>query len=291
MPSKRESNFKPLSGPERGVCERLAERRRASGLTQDEFAESVLLTRAQLANIESMRVPLRFWPGWRACAKLNINQRWLATGELPSRPFFDLDLKRHHLNIAETALFNDVCTGRLQTDLEMRSELAWTIGQYQASGDALLKGYSEVLIEMVMVFLSKIPEPERAGALQSLNSRLIVVHGYDPRTGRRIKDKGRRQIVKIDMGESEEKPAVSFSNEKEVDDMVTSSDSPSMKAQWPGLLERLKRATAKRGVASALARELRVPLASVSRWLAGKREPSGDIALKLLRWVERQETK
>jgi transcriptional regulator with XRE-family HTH domain len=62
-----------------------------------------------------------------------------------------------------------------------------------------------------------------------------------------------------------------------------------VKAQLPNLLERLNRATEETGTMSALADYLGVPLASVSRWLSGKRKPGGEITLKMLRWVEKQE--
>lgn len=63
-----------------------------------------------------------------------------------------------------------------------------------------------------------------------------------------------------------------------------------VKLQLPVLLERLKRATAKPGKKSELAKALRpvVPLASVSRWLSGEREPGGEVTLQLLKWVEQQ---
>jgi len=68
-----------------------------------------------------------------------------------------------------------------------------------------------------------------------------------------------------------------------------------VKLQLPNLLKRLNRATKETGKMSALAEFLgravgyRVPLASVSRWLSGKREPGGEITLLMLKWVERQE--
>jgi hypothetical protein len=75
----------------------------------------------------------------------------------------------------------------------------------------------------------------------------------------------------------------------------TSTKLQSVKAQLTYLRERLNRATKESGKMSALADFLgkavghRVPLASVSRWLSGKREPGGQITLLLLRWVEQQE--
>jgi hypothetical protein len=62
-----------------------------------------------------------------------------------------------------------------------------------------------------------------------------------------------------------------------------------VKAQLPELLERLKKATAQPGKKTALAKFLKAPLASVSRWLSGEREPGGEVTLKLLRWCEFQE--
>jgi DNA-binding transcriptional regulator YiaG len=70
---------------------------------------------------------------------------------------------------------------------------------------------------------------------------------------------------------------------------ATSSKLVGVKPQLPSLLERLNRATKETGKMSALAGSLKVPLASVSRWLSGKREPGGEITLKLLHWVEQQE--
>lgn len=62
-----------------------------------------------------------------------------------------------------------------------------------------------------------------------------------------------------------------------------------VKTQLPSLLKRLNRATRETGKMSALADYLKVPLASVSRWLSGKREPGGEITLQMRHWVEQQE--
>ena len=63
-----------------------------------------------------------------------------------------------------------------------------------------------------------------------------------------------------------------------------------VKSQLLGLLDRLKMATERRGMKSALAKYLGVPLASVSQWLSGDREPGGETTLKMLRWVQEQES-
>jgi transcriptional regulator with XRE-family HTH domain len=79
------------------------------------------------------------------------------------------------------------------------------------------------------------------------------------------------------------------SQTKDLTESATSEILAVVKAQLPRLRERLNRATKETGKMSALAEFLGVPLASVSRWLSGKREPGGEITLKLLHWVEQQE--
>lgn len=82
---------------------------------------------------------------------------------------------------------------------------------------------------------------------------------------------------------------VKFGRNPDLTDAETSARSVSAKAQLPELLERLKKATAEPGKKTALAAFLKVPLASISRWLSGEREPGGEVTLQLLRWVELQE--
>jgi transcriptional regulator with XRE-family HTH domain len=79
------------------------------------------------------------------------------------------------------------------------------------------------------------------------------------------------------------------SQKKDLTEAETCLKHDDVKAQLPSLLERLKKATQESGQKSALAKFLGVPLASVSRWLSGEREPGGEIALRLLHWVEKQE--
>ncbi len=64
-----------------------------------------------------------------------------------------------------------------------------------------------------------------------------------------------------------------------------------VKSKLPTLLARLNNATRDRGMKSALAKYMGVPLPNVSQWLSGEREPSGETTLQLLNWVERQERK
>ena len=60
-----------------------------------------------------------------------------------------------------------------------------------------------------------------------------------------------------------------------------------VKAQLPSLLEQLKKATAEPGMKTELAKFLGAPLASISRWLSGEREPGGEIVLQMQAWLKR----
>lgn len=71
---------------------------------------------------------------------------------------------------------------------------------------------------------------------------------------------------------------------------VTATDNvPPVKSTMANLLERLNKATSQRGMKSKLAKVMGVPLANISQWLSGTREPGGETTLRLLHWVEQQE--
>jgi transcriptional regulator with XRE-family HTH domain len=72
----------------------------------------------------------------------------------------------------------------------------------------------------------------------------------------------------------------------EAESVVINSD---VKSPLPAFLERMNKASSATGKKSELAKFLGAPLASVSRWLSGEREPGGEITLKMLHWVEQQE--
>ena len=57
----------------------------------------------------------------------------------------------------------------------------------------------------------------------------------------------------------------------------------------PTLIERLRRATAKHGRKTELAAWLGVHPQCVRDWIAGRKQPGGETALRLLHWVEQQE--
>ena len=73
---------------------------------------------------------------------------------------------------------------------------------------------------------------------------------------------------------------------KLVDNVAVSDNIASVNCEMPGLPQQLKDATEIRGKKTALAGFLRVPLSSVSLWLSGEREPGGEATLKMIRWLQ-----
>jgi transcriptional regulator with XRE-family HTH domain len=76
---------------------------------------------------------------------------------------------------------------------------------------------------------------------------------------------------------------------KDLTDTQASGTLSAVKPQLPDLVARLKSATEEPGKMTELAKAVGAPLASVSRWLSGKREPGGEATLQMLKWVEHQE--
>jgi DNA-binding transcriptional regulator YiaG len=79
------------------------------------------------------------------------------------------------------------------------------------------------------------------------------------------------------------------SENKLLTDTESAEKLPPVKSQLKNLLADLNRLTEEQGKKTELAEFLGAPLASVSRWLSGEREPGGETTLKMLRWVEQQE--
>ncbi len=65
---------------EKQIGERIASARRFRNLTQGELAARLLVTRAQVFNVESGLTVLRADLGWKACKTLEIAPRWLHRG-------------------------------------------------------------------------------------------------------------------------------------------------------------------------------------------------------------------
>jgi hypothetical protein len=95
--------------------------------------------------------------------------------------------------------------------------------------------------------------------------------------------------AKLAMRESNYLEASGPGENKMLTEAATRAKLPPVKSQLESLLAKFDRLIKQPGKKTELADFLGAPLASVSRWLSGKREPGRNIALEMLRWVELQE--
>ncbi|MGA9452602.1 MAG: helix-turn-helix transcriptional regulator [Verrucomicrobiia bacterium] len=263
-----------MNDPERQICSRLKELRERRGDSQWVFAAMLSVSRDRLAGIECGRTPLRIETAIRLAEITGCNLNWLAdgtgpvNGPLPSSGFVG--------QIPPRCLFSR----------------AWQVWLKAALGPAA-KQFGEPVIggggvggATVQDYLDE----EIAGILKHLPSEFHWnFFAHVTKAGRDFVKTNLAAINRARAGVSN-RPE---NNLTEPESRETLAEN--VKPQLPSLLDRLNRATKEAGKMSALAKHLakamgrKVPLASVSRWLSGKREPGGEITLLLERWVKLQE--
>ncbi len=83
--------YSKLPKREEEICLRLREIRERMKWKQVDFAKEFKITRERLASYEYARAPVKYFLARDVCKRFNICQRWLATGALPQRPFFEVN--------------------------------------------------------------------------------------------------------------------------------------------------------------------------------------------------------
>jgi hypothetical protein len=188
----------------------------------------------------------------------------LATGEEPTRPFHEVILPDLNAEIHPTDSFRRVCLGPLRLELQIRRGDAKQLhATFQP--DSLVSSYRRSITDIVRTIIAQTPRDVRPSVLDALAN---VLSEFQSRS------KSSNSVL------------------TETESWFKTKD---VKPILPGLLARLRKATEEPGKKSELAKFLDAPLASVSRWLSldpkVAREPGGEIALKMLHWVEAQERK
>jgi transcriptional regulator with XRE-family HTH domain len=264
---------------ERAVCSRVRQVREQIKWSQSDFARELGITRDQLVNIEYECTPLRFDLASLICRTFNISGKWLVTGE------GDMNRFSH-------------------------SQMIWTREERQKlSADALLTEaydfrphyFSPLGVEDTR--LPRTPSPnfnleewvQRTTAewcSQIQFKGIEAAHEFAQELNSFLKEKAKLAIasgnaVRI----SGEVLRVHRTNTTKsgLTDVSVSVKHNSVKPILPQLLNRLKSATKERGKKTSLANYLGLPLASVSQWLSGDREPGGETTLRLLEWVTAEE--
>jgi transcriptional regulator with XRE-family HTH domain len=287
-----------LSSREQEICARLREIRVDRRLTQAEFSERVGISRVRLSSYEYAKAPVRFALAREVCFRFDVNQRWFATGVYPNRPYFDIS---PHLEcqIDPRALFSEAWDKVLKTPVEQRfSELPTFLdpevamsGQYE---DGVLDNFSLVgeeparatafyvarLIKVRLAWLEGTLLLEYAKMLLAADRRFAREHQTDLKRFKRTIVAGSGEISEV-----QKKSRIS------IDRIPLSAKKGADMSEIGNLLDRIKKLAAQPGKKAALAKFLDVPQSRIWEWLSGKYEPGGEIALRLLSWVEAESAK
>jgi hypothetical protein len=153
----------------------------------------------------------------------------------------------------------------------------------------------KALIEEADKWLAMVPDDELRAFVEALQSRaeeVINSYGYQPENV--IWERGleleRAWNKSPELWLLDQVPSgVKDSQRKQLTEPASVAKLAPVKSQLDNLLADLNRLTREQGKKTELAEFLGAPLASVSRWLAGEREPGGKTTLQMLRWVGQQE--
>lgn len=292
----------PLPATEIEICRRLREFRTFTRLTQAQFAYQVGLDWRTLASYEYARNVLNYTAAVHILRRFRaLNPFWLAEGppapmlaffprhypsakelgfraKIPFSTVFELRLRQAFLSTQSywvvpgqpPPFFNlpQNLDGRIEA-VEIFANLLsyWLAGQ----PDTRINEFLNAIMEAIGPLAEKFPHDppsvqlERFKALFSADAHFPLAGPFQPAASSPIKC-----------------PLTEFNEYVNISTVET---------EMARLLERLKTVTRKRGKKSELARVLGVPLASVSQWLSGAREPSGETTLRLQKWVLAEEAK
>jgi transcriptional regulator with XRE-family HTH domain len=291
--------LKKMSDPEveRKIAARLAELREIRGLSQQELAGQIGLTRGQLSNIELGRSPLRYVHATRALlADANARSRdaylrpfnplWLFGKEWPIQLDWPVLLPAPQaIGVSLSLRFSDFVADNLPL-LQSLERL------YADLPESWLQPY----FHHWLGFEAHLNRVERE-TFTLMENVLVSAVDQAPSSAvaRRILEQARAGSVRAsnflnDVLGSRQHVAAPKESSQPVLTTVTPERKRKGMTEMQLLLERIQRAL--EGVKKGdVARTLRVPLPRLSEWLSGRVIPSGETALRLLHWVEQQERK
>ena len=281
---------------ERAICERLQQFRSLTGLSQSEFAASAGLEFNAYASYEYARSRLNYPAAWHILNAFRLlNPAWLAEG---SGILFEIHFVSYptpeQTGFGPRVPFS-VVYDRCLKELLKTSKGVWMLwpGQpfpaFEMSTDIQGRlAARDIISQLVLDWLCAQPDSQVNGFLNDLLSQaLLLLKKYPP-------DMKLKTPRSLEMFKAAAKRRILFAgqpgakNNPLTDVTVTDNIRP-VKSPMANLLGRLNKATSQRGMKSKLAKVMGVPLANVSQWLSGDREPGGETTLRLLHWVEQAE--
>jgi transcriptional regulator with XRE-family HTH domain len=259
---------------ERAICKRVHLFREKIKWPLYAVAEQIGISKNKLAGIEYERTPLKYRIGIEICRIFDVSGEWLVSGkgEMHGAPPLLLAVVFDDFPKANQ-LFSEAYDESPELFAPPETHFQPNLGPTPGfDSEAFLLKEISIFFKTIKFRTPHHAEQISRAVLSFLeNSR---AHYMSAGLATRVK------TGKVAAG-STKKPHLT--------DVYALVNNETVKHEMPSLLGRLKSATSKRGKKSELAEYLGVQLAAVSQWLSSKREPGGEITLKLLHWVEQQE--
>lgn len=261
-----------ITAEERQVGRRIRLVRNKQGVLQRFAARQMWLSRDQLNRIERGEVAAPFFAGLLFCLLTDLNPLWLAFGDSEERfgffAFRGANLHRD-LNQNAGATFLEILKRHRADFLRFARMHARDQGLYQSPQSISL---------FRLLYLSRPPQDEHVKNVGTYN----VLQGIDPSSIEQVPVTGRRNAALI---KDVSKRLLTIQQAPETVDP--------MRREWPQLRERIQKLVRKRGMRSALARDIGVSRQAINAVLSrkGTHGPSAEYALRLSKWVEIAEAK
>jgi hypothetical protein len=221
------------------------------------------------------------------CEEWDINPVWLATGigpqDLwPALPMPSLDQLREPQNAVFSSVFDRHLASLLLPDTN-RYEVGSIPSNLEAATDYFKRlglYYIQLQSELWISNLSSDSALEFAKELNKAGHEIFLRY---PKEEWSVALKTAHQLSLSEQAREDRKKIPLRSG-----DVSVTIPNVKLKA-LDVLLARANRVAAESAKRLALIEFLKAPRESVSRWLSGKREPGGEIALRILQWVEEEE--
>jgi hypothetical protein len=270
----------PLPEADLAVAKRLIVLRGDCQLSREELSEQSLVGVGVISRVELGRMPLRYGDARKLLFGLSlgdfyqyvvnpINPLWLAEGLEPMRLNWPIFLPAA---ISLKIDLNITFLKFVEANRQLLFDLVTNIAQ------------AEIPESWLLIYSNILSSHQRK--TKNISTATAKLEDLFLRSARRLAPVSKIAFDALQEYENDVRP-----EKKDLLNVSESVNLLSMDQQMPQLLIRLKAVTEDRGAKSELAKWLGVPLASLSQWLAGTREPGGENTLKLLQWVEQHEGK
>lgn len=268
-----------MTDAERAIARRVRQVRFDNQLSKPAFARKVGVTPDRIAGIEYCRTPLIVSIADKICSRFDVSLLWLAHGRGSVKPCFGLVSQlRPEINGSE--LLSKAVTKELVERAAFKASYDHFAVTSILTGDAIPlteKGANTFLPNFHQEFdalFSTLPDDGKSKLL-ALVIRTLSSFEVDWESGNHATP-GENITMRL------QPPKKDLTNASEFRNMSADMKLPRTMDQ---LLADVRRLTTSAGMKAALAKYLEVPHARVSEWLAGKYKPSGEVTLKLMRWV------